>query len=253
MTRAAGFADAGAYTTWLARRARETGVTVHEQTPVALLLDPPGVVPATGPMSGEFREVGRLVVAAGARSPGLLADAGVTVPVKPYRVQALVAAVSGQDRQTTETATDGSYTGPMWYDASADCYARPHPEGLLAGDGTEPVEADPERYDRDANSGFAASLAGRVRHRMPDCAPDVRRAWAGLCTATPDRDPLVGELQDGVSVATGFQGQGFMRSPAIGQLLAGEIRGGEGLPAFDPLRFDGEETFEIREGMAVEG
>ncbi len=78
------------------------------------------------------------------------------------------------------------------------------------------------------------------------------RPWAGLCTATPDRDPLVGELRDGVSVATGFQGQGFMRSPAIGQRLAREIRGGEGLPAFDPLRFDGEETFEIREGMAVE-
>jgi len=63
---------------------------------------------------------------------------------------------------------------------------------------------------------------------------------------------VVGELQDGVYVATGFQGQGFMRSPAIGKRLAGEIRGGDGIPAFDPLRFDGEESFEIREGMAVE-
>lgn len=137
----------------------------------------------------------------------------------------------------------------MWYDASADCYTRPHPEGLLAVDGTEPVEADPERYDRDANNGFAASLAGRVHHRMPDCVPDVRRArgsarrhptgtrwWANCETVSPS--------------PPGSRAQEFMRSPAIGQRLAREIRGGEGIQVFDPLWFDGEETFEIREGMA---
>jgi hypothetical protein len=34
---------------------------------VALALDPPGVVPTTGPMAAAVREVDRLVVAAGAR------------------------------------------------------------------------------------------------------------------------------------------------------------------------------------------
>ena len=85
-------------------------------------------------------------------------------------------------------------------------------------------------------------------------AGGLSTADAGGYTAwLADRDPLAGKLRDGVYVTTGVQGQGFMRSPAIGQRLAGELLGGEGIPAFDPNRFDGDESFEVREGMAVEG
>ena len=255
VTTGAGFADTGAYTAWLADRARSEGVVIREEIPVELSPDPPGVVPQAGADAGTLRETDAVVVAAGAHSKRLLADAGVSIPMKPYRVQALVCRVhpaTERGVRSTERENTGRW-GPMWYDVSADCYARPHPAGLLAGDGTEPVEADPERYDRDANEGFADSLAARVTHRLPGTTFDEQRAWAGLCTATPDRDPLVGELGDDVYVATGFQGQGFMRSPAIGQRLAGEILGADGLPAFDPNRFDGDESFEVREGMAVEG
>lgn len=258
LTTGAGFADTGAYTAWLADRARTAGVTIRERTPVDLSTDPPGVVPRTGPDAGSFQETGTLVVAAGAHSKRLLANAGVSIPMKPYRVQALVGALPDDPPPAVPSpATSGAEhertaSMPMWYDTSADCYARPHPDGLLAGDGTEPVEADPESYDRDANEGFAADLTARVDHRLSGATLDAQRAWAGLCTATPDRDPLVGELRDSVYIATGFQGQGFMRSPAIGQRLAGEALGGEGVPAFDPSRFDGDESFEVREGMAVE-
>ena len=157
--------------------------------------------------------------------------------MKPYRVQALV------------TAAD--VTEPMWYDATAGCYARPHPDGLLAGNGTEAVEADTDTYDRDANPEFAASLTDRLVHRLPDLQPDVQRAWAGLCTATPDREPLVGRLREGLYVATGFQGQGFMRAPATGRRIAEQLLGGSGIDAFDPTRFSGDESFRVREGMSV--
>lgn len=43
-----------------------------------------------------------------------------------------------------------------------------------------------------------------------------------------------------------------MRAPAIGQRLAEQVVGGEGIDAFDPTRFDGDESFEIVDGMAVE-
>ena len=140
---------------------------------------------------------------------------------------------------------------PMWYDTTAGCYARPHPEGLLAGDGTEHVEANPDAYDRDGDEWFRESLIEQLRHRIPDWTPAVSEAWAGLCTATPDRQPLVGRLGDGLFLATGFQGQGFMRSPATGRRIAEQLLGGPALDAFDPLRFDGDEEFSIREGMSV--
>jgi glycine/D-amino acid oxidase-like deaminating enzyme len=93
LTTGAGFADTGAYTAWLAARARAAGATIREERPVDLSTDPPGVVPRTGPKAGRLQETGTLVVAAGARSKRLLADAGVSIPMKPYRVQALVGAL----------------------------------------------------------------------------------------------------------------------------------------------------------------
>ncbi|MFB6209960.1 MAG: FAD-dependent oxidoreductase, partial [Halobacteriales archaeon] len=67
-----------------------------------------------------------------------------------------------------------------------------------------------------------------------------------------DEDPLLGELADGLYVATGWHGHGFVRSPATGEAIAEEILGGEGIPAFDPTRFDGDEDFEIVEGMSID-
>jgi glycine/D-amino acid oxidase-like deaminating enzyme len=234
VTEGAGYTDTGRYTEWLATTAERAGATLETHTPVEIATSPPRVVHE----DGTEREVDSLVVAAGAHSKRLLADTGVAIPMKPYRVQALV----GQ----------ASVTEPMWYDTTAACYARPHPDGLLAGNGTEEREADPDEYDRTADDGFASHLARRVTHRLPDISFSVRKAWAGLCTATPDRNPLVGELRDGLYAATGFQGQGFMRSPAIGRRLANQVLGDDGLDPYDPTRFSGDEEFSIREGMAIE-
>ncbi|MDF9745771.1 NAD(P)/FAD-dependent oxidoreductase [Natrinema salsiterrestre] len=232
---AAGYTDPAEYTACLAAAATGAGATLETNTPVAVETDPARVVPP----DGESHEVDAVLVAAGARTKDLLADAGIPLAVKPYRVQALVA--------------DGDLAEPMCYDATGDFYLRPHDHGFLAGDGTEEREADPDAYDREADPDFADDLLERVAHRVPAVANgDLERAWAGLCTATPDRDPLVGQVGTGLYVATGFQGHGFMRAPAIGRRVAEEILGGSGIDAFDPMRFDGDESFDVVEGMAID-
>ncbi|WP_246998974.1 NAD(P)/FAD-dependent oxidoreductase [Halosolutus gelatinilyticus] len=233
---AAGYTDPAAYTACLAAAANGAGATLATETPVSVRADPPRVVREG---DGTVREVDAVLVAAGAHTKRLLADAGISIAMKPYRVQALVA--------------DADLAEPMVFDATGDFYCRPHPDGLLAGDGTERVEADPDGYDRNADPGFAEGLLDRVAERLPGVETDLDRAWAGLCTATPDRDPLVGELADGLYVATGFQGHGFMRAPAIGQRIADQILGGKGIGPFDPTRFDGDESFEIAAGMTIDG
>jgi sarcosine oxidase subunit beta len=233
LTEGAGHADPGSYTRALVESASQEGATLRTGTAVGIERDSPRVVRP----DGTEHEVDAVLVAAGAHSKRLLADAGVDIAMKPYRVQALTA------------ATDQRL--PMWYDTTAGCYARPHPEGLLAGDGTEHVEADPDAYDRDGDEWFRESLVEHLRHRIPDWTPAVHRMWAGLCTATPDRKPLVGRLDDGLYLTTGFQGQGFMRSPATGRRIAEQMLGGPALDAFDPLRFDGDEEFSVREGMSI--
>lgn len=242
VARNAGVADTSAYAHAVADLAVDAGVDVREETPARVALDPPRVNDAA------FDAV---LVAAGARTRQVLADAGVAVPLKPYRVQALTASAPGDV--------------PTFYDATEEYYARPHPEGILAGDGTEPVEADPGTYDRDADDWFVDATRDRLADRLPDSEPDVQRAWAGLCTATPDRDPLLGELADGLYVAAGWHGHGFMRAPATGELVADWLlgvdrgRGTDGPPwrevarrRFDPTRFDGDESFDVVEGMTIE-
>jgi glycine/D-amino acid oxidase-like deaminating enzyme len=170
------------------------------------------------------------------------------VPVKPYRVQALAA--GPLDRPV-----------PMLYDATGGYYLRPHDDGLLVGDGTEPVERDPDDWDADADDWFRRACATYQRRAL-GAAAGIVRAWAGLCTATPDGDPLVGERAPGVFLATGFQGHGFMRAPAIGDRLAARVLGDEDdgggrngdadpLRGFAPTRFEGDEAFEIVEGGRV--
>lgn len=225
-------ADPAAYADRVATLAREAGVEVREGTTATLRADPPRV-----DAGGTTERFDAVAVAAGAHTKRVVADAGLALATKPYRVQAM--------------RCPGPAV-PTAYDATAGYYFRPHARGILAGDGTERVESDPDDWDREADDGFAASLLDRLRERVVNLESDVETAWAGLCTATPDRYPLLGELADGVFVATGWHGHGFMLAPATGRLLADQALGGDGVSRFDPARFRGDEEFEVVEGMTLD-
>lgn len=230
----AGYTTPADFATLQAERAIDAGATLRENTPVTVETDSPGIR-----VDGAVEHVDAVAVAAGAHTPRLLRDAGYPLAAKPYRVQAL-------------TADGDGTTLPMLYDATAGVYARPHPVGLLAGDGTEEVEADPDTYREAGDDWFVERVTEWLGQRVSRPG-DVERAWAGLCVATPDENPLVGPVGSGVVVATGWQGHGFMRSPAMGELLADCVTSGTApVDAFDPTRFSGEENFAITEGMGLE-
>ncbi|UPV73107.1 FAD-binding oxidoreductase [Halorussus limi] len=235
----AGHTDSESYARLLARKAEEAGAEIRTDTEVRLDADDRRVRPVGEEDASESFDA--ILVAAGAHTKRLLAIAGIPVALKPYRVQALTAGFDAERRADL----------PMCYDATAGYYLRPHPEGLLAGDGTEEVESDPDDWTRDADREFCEMTCERLGRRLGEFGA-VREAWAGLCVATPDRDPLLGELRDGLFVAAGWQGHGFMRSPALGEAAAEAVLGENPLPEFAPTRFDGDEEFEVVEGMTVE-
>jgi sarcosine oxidase subunit beta len=230
IARNAGWTEPATYAELMAEKARRAGVEVRTETPVSL--SDGGV--QVGDRTEKFEAV---VVAAGAHTKQVVESAGYSLAMKPYRVQALVL--------DTEVET------PMGYDATEGFYFRPHPEGVLVGNGTEEVESDPDEWDREANESFVESALGRTRKRFRIAESTVVRAWAGLCTATPDGDPHLGWLSSDVFVATGFQGHGFMRAPAFGEQIAQKLCGKRS-QMFDPGRFSGDEKFPITEGMAIE-
>jgi len=177
-------------------------------------------------------------VAAGPATKTIVADVGVSLALKAYRVQALV--------------TDPLHaTLPMAYDATQHVYWRPRDGGLFVGDGAHPV--DPNDWNREADDSFlrARWSAFTRRRRLP---PRSTGRGPGSVMATPDRDPLLGEVADDLYVATGWHGHGFMRSPAMGERVAAQMLGDgdDSVAHYDPGRFDGDEEFDVIEGMTLE-
>ena len=77
----------------------------------------------------------------------------------------------------------------------------------------------------------------------------ISNGWAGLYETTPDHNAVIGPpaAVEGLMLANGFSGHGFMHAPGVGQLVAEWIV--DGRPGLDlhPLRL---ERFAEREATA---
>jgi sarcosine oxidase, subunit beta len=193
------------------------------------------------------------VVAAGAWSKQLLRALGHPLPLAPYRTQAAVLRPAA-----------GPALFPSVHDIDVDVYARPEANGrLLAGDGTRLVEVDPEAFQSGADESFVTHLAETFQHRFPGWADaELVRAWAGVCTSTPDRRPLVGPVKgaERLYALVGFNGFGVMRAGGIARRLAELLASGGGgsrelerLAPVLPQRFAGPaEPFLPRPGFTLD-
>jgi sarcosine oxidase, subunit beta len=233
--------------------ARSRGVEFWLGTPLASFQNEGGAWTASS--GGRTIRARRAVVAAGAWSKELLRRVGHPLPLAPYRTQAAVL------RPTTPCPPDA----PSVHDIDLDVYVRPESNGrIMAGDGTELVEVDPETFRPGGDETFVAHLAASFEERWPGWADaELVRAWAGVCSSTPDRKPFVGPIRsvEGLYAMTGFNGFGVMRAGGIAQRLATVLAAGEGsrsgldgLASVLPDRFQGNSpSFRPRPGFTIEG
>ncbi|HZY92151.1 MAG TPA: FAD-binding oxidoreductase [Thermoplasmata archaeon] len=198
-------------TTIYAEGARSAGAVFDFGVPpVALSGDGDGWHLATALRSVRARH---LVIAAGAWSKAILQELGHPLPLAPYRTQA---ALLRPPKPPSPF--------PTAHDLDTDVYLRLEDGGrILGGDGTERVECDPERFEPSGDPSFLAHLAESLQSRFPGWAEsEVLSAWAGVCTSTPDRHPIVGRVQGvpGLFVLAGFNGFGVMRAGGVARRLA---------------------------------
>jgi sarcosine oxidase subunit beta len=93
---------------------------------------------------------------------------------------------------------------------------------------------------------FPDRLERLVRRYPPAEGASIDHAWAGLYDMTPDAHPIIGRVADGVYVACGFSGHGFMQSPAVGRAVAELVLRGESSLDLSPYaleRFDAGAVF----------
>ena len=207
-----GIADPTGVTREFVRRAAERGVEVRERT--------------------DARNVAAdvLVVACGARSPEVVPG----LPIRPLVRQLVdVGPVPGVPDEL-----------PMIVEETGFHFRRVGGDRLrLAMGEPAPRWGDDETVDETLVEDWRARLA----YRYPQAAgAPVVSAWAGLYDMTPDAHPIIGRAGDGVYVACGFSGHGFMQAPAVGEAVAQELLDGESALDLSPYRlerFAGDATF----------
>jgi sarcosine oxidase subunit beta len=188
-----------------------------------------------------------VVIASGPWSKKVGQMFDIQLPLKPYRTQAAIT-----------TPFMGEASIPIVHDVTNDLYMKPETGGsVLAGDGTENTESDPDNFKEGTDYEFMTSISEKMLRRLPRSKDaSLVRGWSGLCTATPDRHPLIGyhSQVDCLFLAVGFNALGVMRAPAIGEIVRDIIMGKcreEYVARFDPNRFGTAEDFEIRQGFTL--
>jgi sarcosine oxidase subunit beta len=188
-----------------------------------------------------------VIISSGPWSKKVARMLGVDLPLKPYRTQVAI---------TTPFMEDVSI--PMVHDVTNDIYMKPETGGsILAGDGTETTESDPDDFKEGTDFEFMTSISEKMLRRLPRSKKaSLVRGWSGLCTATPDRHPLIGyhSKVEGLFLAVGFNALGVMRAPAMGEIVSTMIANKcreEYITRFDPNRFETTEDFEIIQGFTL--
>jgi sarcosine oxidase subunit beta len=133
-------------------------------------------------------------------------------------------------------------------------YSEPIAERLL-----EPLVVSAERHFAAKQLGNGRVLAGdlagcdlaHVRRTIDELLPILTYVSfpllvQGAYDVTPDHQPIIGEVDDGLWVAAGFSGHGFMIAPAVARIVADAIVDGRRDDALDVL-----DAGRFAEGRAV--
>jgi D-amino-acid dehydrogenase len=166
----------------------------------------------------------RVVLAAGAWTPALLAHLGVPAPVQPGKGYSLTAAGSGP-----------APAHPLKL-VEANIACTPFDGGLRVS-GMFELGA----RDGAVRTGPVRHVLRRARRYLPGWTPGSRAVrLAGMRPATPDSLPIVGAVpgRDGLFVATGHGTLGLTLAPATGSLLAPLVLHGRAAPELAPFTVD---------------
>lgn len=216
-----------------ARRAREMGARIFEETEVLGIQAEGGRVSAIDTSDGSIAT--RLVINAAGPNAGPVARMlGVDIPVRPKRRHIFV----------TDAFEPMGGPTPLVIDTSSGFYCRGERGSVLMSPGDADDVTDYRAVPVDWSVLETTVDKGVRRFPILDQAR-VRSAWAGLRPLTPDQHAIVDWLPgvDGVFCAVGFGGHGFQHSPATGKYVAEWLMDGRpslDLSALGFARFEGQ-------------
>jgi len=174
----------------------------------------------------------RVLLATGCWTARLAATAGVAVPIWPY-------ARSIMESQPIPKLS----RAPMTIEWESGFHFRPKNNQVrfampnLSADGS--IEKGPSRAPKAFPGDYAPLVVpptlepwvkARAAWRHPAFADlEIRSSWSCYYEMTPDDHPIVGAVPgvEGLYIAAGFSGHGFMHTPATAQLIVEEMLDGK--------------------------
>ena len=227
----AGYADPAGTTAGMMAGAVAAGAALRSHAAVRGLRLRPGSGAVVLLAGGESLAAERLLIAAGPWTTQLARQIGVVLPLTVERH--VVATTRLGDPARISFGHGDLVTG---------YYCRPEGADQYVMGWTHPGEGvNPDRFDTTIRREEELALENAVARRYPlmhDAQP--RGGWASLYDVSPDWQPVIGEIAEGVFVDAGTSGHGFKLAPALGRHVADLVLGRPDprIAQFDPHRFE---------------
>jgi glycine/D-amino acid oxidase-like deaminating enzyme len=231
LERDAGYADPVLTTQGLLDRARELGAQLRLDEAVDTIApDGPGWCLTL--RDGANVVTARVLIAAGPWTRPLASQVGADLPLTVERHIVATFAWGNDDLRV-----------PAHGDLPNGYYFRPEGDELfLMGPLHPEPQADPDAFDERLGPEESHTLGSAAVRRVPGLEhATARGGWASLYDVSPDWQPVIGEIAEGVFVDAGTSGHGFKLAPALGRHVADLVTGAEvdpGLEQFHPRRFE---------------
>ncbi len=223
-----GVIDPHGVTAFYLRRARALGAEVRYAEPLLEARRTGGVWRVRTP-KGVY-EAPELLLATGAWTGEVGGRLGLDLPVWPVRRMVYL---------TQPLAFPHAF--PLTIDLATGFYFRSEGGRLLFGR-SNPGEPPGFREGMDWGWLYPTLEAGLARFPLLEGAGlDPKASWWGYYEMTPDANPLLGRVEEGLLVAAGFSGHGVQQAAMVGRLMAEELVYGQArsldLTPFRPDRF----------------
>jgi len=198
------------------RCATAFGATLRDGTPVTALRDVAGEIEVEA--GGVRYRAGKLIIAAAAWTPRLLAHFGLSIPFEVTKEQVIYFT----PRDLASFAF-GSFPIWIWMDDPSfygfPVFGESGAVKITQDCGGKPV--DPDRRGFEEDPAITARVTGFLQRYLPAALGPVHRLKTCLYALTPDRDFIVDRLarHPNVFVAVGG-GHGFKFASVLGRILA---------------------------------
>jgi len=208
-----GHADPFHCTFAYAKAAQRLGAEIATYTTVTGLRVAGGKIQGVETDKG-YVQAGTVINATGPHACEITKMAGVEVPVLPERHQILI----------TEPVNHIQNPMVISFHFHFYCQQTPHGSFIMGiGDPAEPVS-----FNQEASWQFLEDCATPVTRVLP-VLKNIRivRQWAGLYDMSPDRNPIIDEMEGaaGLYTVAGFSGHGFMVAPKTAVIIAQKLTG----------------------------